>query len=335
MANRNQYDDDWDQNSYNRSYYRRNRGWDQGDFTNDWDQGDYGGNLNRSRYYDRNYDWNRFNRGSFNRRDYYPDWDQGYYAGNWNQGYNRSFNRYNRGNFGSQSRFNRDYGQGYYGNDFDTGYDYGYRYGNDWDYDTGPTWTYYEFWYVPGPFTGVGPSGYQRSDERICDDIHHRLTQHGQIDASNVHVDVDDGVVTLTGSVPDRRQKRLAEDSADDIPGVADVHNNLQVERSRQGRFGQSQSGMQRKQTDKGEIHLGMNVMGSDGKQAGTVKEIRNNDFLLDRSMDRDVYVPFRAIQSVQNDQIQMNVAADDVDNQNWPQPQVMGMGSNQGQQGR
>ncbi|HVZ64613.1 MAG TPA: BON domain-containing protein [Lacunisphaera sp.] len=45
------------------------------------------------------------------------------------------------------------------------------------------------------------------------------------------HVDVraDDGVVTLTGSVPDADQKRLAEDTVRDLPGVTSVDNRIQI----------------------------------------------------------------------------------------------------------
>jgi hypothetical protein len=45
---------------------------------------------------------------------------------------------------------------------------------------------------------------------------------------------VQNGEVTLRGDVPDRRMKRLAEDIADSIPGVQDIHNRLQIpERTR------------------------------------------------------------------------------------------------------
>jgi osmotically-inducible protein OsmY len=56
-----------------------------------------------------------------------------------------------------------------------------------------------------------------------------RLTDHPDIDASDIEVTVTGGIVTLAGTVDDRRQKRLAEDAVDDIPGVRDVQNQLQV----------------------------------------------------------------------------------------------------------
>jgi hypothetical protein len=85
------------------------------------------------------------------------------------------------------------------------------------------------WWNVPGPHAGRGPRGYQRSNERIQEDIYERLTVHGQIDATDVEVRVDNGEVTLTGQVSDRRAKRLAEDVAESVNGVRDVHNELRL----------------------------------------------------------------------------------------------------------
>ena len=82
-----------------------------------------------------------------------------------------------------------------------------------------------------GPFTGRGPKGYQRSDERIREDVSEELTRSGEIDASNIEVSVTSCVVTLDGEVEDRDQKRLAEDIAEAAPGVRDVRNNLKVRR--------------------------------------------------------------------------------------------------------
>ena len=42
------------------------------------------------------------------------------------------------------------------------------------------------------------------------------------------------GEVTLTGSVPDRHAKRLAEDLAEDVWGVRDVQNQIRVATSTQ-----------------------------------------------------------------------------------------------------
>jgi hypothetical protein len=81
----------------------------------------------------------------------------------------------------------------------------------------------------PGPYTGYGPRGYRRSDERIQEDICDRLTQHAQIDASDIEVEVQDGEVTLKGTVDDRRIKRMVEANVEMIPGVVDIHNQLRL----------------------------------------------------------------------------------------------------------
>ena len=81
-----------------------------------------------------------------------------------------------------------------------------------------------------GQFAGRGPKGYQRSDERIREDVSDRLMEHPDIDATDVEVKVKNGVVTLTGTVDDRWAKRLAEDLAETAMGVKDVMNQLGVE---------------------------------------------------------------------------------------------------------
>ena len=84
-------------------------------------------------------------------------------------------------------------------------------------------------WESPGPFSGLGPRGYRRSNQRIFEDVCERLTQNGQIDASDIEIEVKDGEVYLKGTVGDRRTKRLAEDIAESVTGVRDVHNQLRL----------------------------------------------------------------------------------------------------------
>jgi hypothetical protein len=81
-----------------------------------------------------------------------------------------------------------------------------------------------------GPHRGKGPAGYQRSDERIRELVCESLTDDDQIDASRIDVKVENGEVTLTGSVDDRHAKRDAEDCACSIAGVRDVQNLLRVQ---------------------------------------------------------------------------------------------------------
>jgi osmotically-inducible protein OsmY len=94
-----------------------------------------------------------------------------------------------------------------------------------------------------GQHTGRGPKGYQRSDERIKDDVCERLTEHGDIDASDIEVSVANGEVTLQGMVDSRWTKRQAADILDDISGVRDVHNQLKVRQEQQNN--QHTQGMQ------------------------------------------------------------------------------------------
>jgi hypothetical protein len=79
-----------------------------------------------------------------------------------------------------------------------------------------------------GRFYGKGPKGYKRSDERIREEVCECLS-NGHIDASEIEVTVQDGEVTLSGFVMDRRSKRLAEELLDDVRGVSDVDNKLKV----------------------------------------------------------------------------------------------------------
>jgi hypothetical protein len=78
---------------------------------------------------------------------------------------------------------------------------------------------------------GRGPKGYKRSDERIREDICDRLTDHHDIDASEVEVKVQNGEVTLTGTVTDRRHKHMIEHIVESMSGVQDVHNQIRLKR--------------------------------------------------------------------------------------------------------
>jgi osmotically-inducible protein OsmY len=78
-----------------------------------------------------------------------------------------------------------------------------------------------------GGFYGKGPRGYTRSDERIREDICDRLSADDEVDASDITVTVAKTEVTLEGSVPDRHSKRRAEDIAESVTGVTEVHNRL------------------------------------------------------------------------------------------------------------
>ena len=178
-------------------------------------------------------DWDRY--GSENRsgRDwsrYGRDWDyghsvMGYEAGRGGyepgRGSYRGVDRWgNERSFGDRPNRDYDYGQGLSSS----------RYGSADDYSTRRLEGR-----ARGPFFGRGPRGYQRSDDRIREDVCDRLCDDPWIDASDVEVIVRSGEVTLTGMVRDRTDKRRIEDVVEDITGVREVHNNVRVSQGWEG----------------------------------------------------------------------------------------------------
>lgn len=125
-------------------------------------------------------------------------------------GSNRDFDRYgNYGGYGtSSSRF----------------------YGSSWDRGTYGGYGDRQGTAIGRPnHTGRGPKNWRRSDERITEEINERLARDPDIDATDVDVRVNSGVVTLSGVVEDRGEKRRAEDLAEVVFGVDDVSNELKV----------------------------------------------------------------------------------------------------------
>jgi len=74
-----------------------------------------------------------------------------------------------------------------------------------------------------------GPRNYRRSDERITEDVNDRLMQSDEIDPSELEVRVENGEVSLLGTVETRYEKRIAERLADSVAGVKDVDNRLRI----------------------------------------------------------------------------------------------------------
>jgi hypothetical protein len=83
-----------------------------------------------------------------------------------------------------------------------------------------------------GPFTGIGPRGYRRTDERIREDVCDALTEHGHIDPRSVTLEVIRGDVHLAGEVSSAAMRGLIEDVAGSVPGVRGIHNALAVRRA-------------------------------------------------------------------------------------------------------
>jgi osmotically-inducible protein OsmY len=78
-------------------------------------------------------------------------------------------------------------------------------------------------------YTGIGPKGFELSDQQIYDEVCHRLYLSPIVDARQVTVDVQNGVVYLKGKVNDRSMKKEAEKCAETVLGVKDIFNELQL----------------------------------------------------------------------------------------------------------
>ncbi len=85
-------------------------------------------------------------------------------------------------------------------------------------------------WQSTKNFFGKGPKGFKRSDEKIREEVCEALYRDNSVDASEIEVSVKDAEVILSGTVSERRMKRLAEDCADSVSGVSDVRNEIRVQ---------------------------------------------------------------------------------------------------------
>ncbi|MET0294176.1 MAG: BON domain-containing protein [Phenylobacterium sp.] len=78
-----------------------------------------------------------------------------------------------------------------------------------------------------GPHRGRGPAGWKMSDERLHEEVCERLAHDRWLDATQVGVEVLDGVVTLTGLADSRDDALHAEAIAMRVPGVRRVENRI------------------------------------------------------------------------------------------------------------
>ncbi len=235
------------------------------------------------------------------------NWDWYYYEYDYTPYYGTRGNYYG-------APYNHDpYYDPYYSRNYNGPYFRNRDYDRDFDYTSGSSYPYGYGDY--GQYSGYGPSGYTRPDDRITDDINDRLTWDPRLDATDINVSVNDGIVTLTGSVDSRQDKRIAEDIVDDVSGVWDVNNQLRV-RNR-GYYRGQRAGAQRDQ-----LHTGMQVVDRNGDRVGTVKEVRDSDFLLDRADGQDYFVPFGECH-VEYDQVKLDALSSEIDNQGWMQAET------------
>jgi hypothetical protein len=116
-------------------------------------------------------------------------------------------------------------------------------------YPGGQGYVYSESITLRGPYSGRGPKGYRRSDQQLIEEASQRLERDGDIDATEIEVTAEDGVITLRGTVPDRRTKRCAEECVESVYGVRDVMNELRVSpQSEQSQGAQAAQGSQSSQ---------------------------------------------------------------------------------------
>ena len=78
-------------------------------------------------------------------------------------------------------------------------------------------------------FAGRGPKNYKRSDERIEEDVCERLTENAELDPSDITVQVQNGEVTLSGTVDHRYFKKLVGNIVESVSGVKDIHNQIRI----------------------------------------------------------------------------------------------------------
>lgn len=245
-----------------RDYWNRGTSRGRRDYDRDrW----YGGGYGAGGYGDWDSRWNRPSYGGWRGGANDPDYDYGAgyggYSGRGEPGYGRGYGYQGmEHDYGNRS-FDRGYGHGGYEGSA-PGYG-GYGYGGYTDYGYGGYAGYGGYrsgyggergeWrggsamgYEPRPqryqgresqwewgrqqsYAGRGPRNYHRSDQRIEEDVNEALTRHPGLDASDMEVHVENGEVTLTGTVGSRQDKRMAEDAAESCSGVRDVHDQLRV----------------------------------------------------------------------------------------------------------
>ena len=78
------------------------------------------------------------------------------------------------------------------------------------------------------------------------------------------------------------------------------------------------------------QVLVGMDVMSIDGHPLGKVKQVRTEDFLLDRPLARDLYVPFSFVLATEDyggtfrrgrtepTEVVLSVSEEQLDNQGW-----------------
>jgi osmotically-inducible protein OsmY len=208
-------------------YYDNNRSFGGGEYGNEGNSGRYG------RDSETGYRGSRYGEGGYQNSNYS---DSDYSSGNYStRSYNRNEDRdYGRGNYGTRGRDDRGW--------WDRVSD---EVSSWFEGDEGDEYRRDEYGRNRSSYRGRGPKNYTRSDDRIREDVNDRLSDSYYLDASDIEVKVENGEVTLDGTVQNRQSKRMAEDLAEEVSGVKHVQNNLRVQSYQSGSRGSYQSGTQ------------------------------------------------------------------------------------------
>lgn len=267
---------DWheDRGNYGRGYQNHGYESDRGNFNFGDSRMGYGTSIG-GRYNDYGYDrayndrgrfdetrYSRdagFNRGRYGRDEGYNSYNDWRSSGNESNDYlnygserganDRFGDEYDRSNYEGRN-YNRgggNFGGGSYGSDYNRNRrDHRGDERNWWDRTSDEVSSWFgdedaerrRDWdkQRSGQHRGKGPKGYNRSDDRIKEDINDRLSDDVFVDASEIEVTVNQGEVTLTGTVTGRSEKRRAEDITEGVSGVRNVENRIRVATSQWSR---------------------------------------------------------------------------------------------------
>jgi hypothetical protein len=233
---------------------------DHSSFSPDWSRDDAEPLYSDDPYYSRNRDFERHERergedtggwrGDQWRRTTAEQRERGFMP---REQYERERERGRR--YGGEREYGSDwpYRQSHHGRederhrDEDDSYYRGYyrRSATPFAYPGGSGQLFTESWAISGPYAGRGPKGYKRSDQQIVEEASQRLERDGDVDASDIEVTAQDGIITLSGTVPDRMTKRRAEECVENVYGVRDVMNQICVAGLQGQSSGEGSQGLQ------------------------------------------------------------------------------------------
>jgi hypothetical protein len=129
------------------------------------------------------------------------------------------------------------------------------------------------------------------TDDRIREAVRERLARLQVLDVDSLSITVNDGEVTLQGTLVEFWRRQLAEDVVRAIPGVRAVHNQLQIVPDRVRR----------------EIVASMDVVNDLLQSLGSVAEVYGDSMIMNCASGPRVYVPFDSILGVADEFVVVN----------------------------